>query len=334
MVNENKSRYLSEVDKIKKATAKLEASKNSIIGAAGGDEIKKMVLGAIAAAKDLVDFSYSLAKDCEKIPSYRLSSDELTSAIQQLAVSFGGLQIFESNDVDLDFIDPYENEYVPAELLGNKCITESINEDEALPDELDDDPDAVMTLDPDGLPTQYDNTPLELDPFAVRLFRNNGDLIDPPEVFDVVKNAADSTEPEIDPGVAQPAEVNTAAADDFIDVVANAKPEEVPEPDLNTVVVDTPPAEKDTAVVELPADDFDVFANESRVAPAPDSDFDVFGTDQKVSHVVPKSSSVLPPQFESVERREQDLDNIAVDPGKNLKFLSYLFDSDDDKGLF
>ena len=325
-----KSKWLSELQKSNKSAVALYDYRHQLNGAVGSSEIADIVIGALMTANAYIKTAKSLIDECD------LAGDEtIAKQISLVDSSTRALKLSESTELpEVDFVDPYEAEYVPAELLGTaKAITESINEDDDLPDELDDDPDAVMTLDPEGLPTQYDNTPLELDPFAVRMFRNNGELIDPPEVFDVVKNANDTTEPEIDPGVAQPAEVDTAAADDFIDVVADAQPEEVPEVDPNTVVVDTPPAEKDTAVVELPVDDFDVFANESH---AISNDFDVFSpVNTGISRVTPKASSnVLPPQFESVERREQDLDNIAVDPGKNLKFLSYLFNSSDDGGLF
>ena len=49
-------------------------------------------------------------------------------------------------------------------------LKKSIQNESILTDDLDDDPDAVNSIDPDGMPVKFNNTPVELDPFAVKLF--------------------------------------------------------------------------------------------------------------------------------------------------------------------
>ena len=135
----------------------------------------------------------------------------------------------------------------------------------------------------------------------------------------MVKDAPQTTEPEIDPGAATPAEVDDGVADDFIDVIADitGQPQEVPEPDVTTkeIVVAQPEADKDVTITELPlpADDFDVFANE------------------KVARVTPKSN-VLPEQFEKAQDIRQKVDDVAENP--NMRFISSLLSGDDSHGLF
>jgi len=303
-INENKSRYLSQVEKIAKGAESLSGSSRSVIGAAGTSEVHKMILTAIDAAIDLSDFASDLLKQCESQESLRFSSPELSDAILRLRASVGSVSIFESAEIAGDiYIDPYESEYLPAEYLTENTsleITEGVNEEDILPDEMDDDPDAMFTTDTEGMPVKYNNTPLDLDPFAVRLFRNNAELIDPPEVFDAVADSDETTEPEIEPGAASDETVDDTTREEFIDAVADTKENGDSEPEI-------------PAPTELPSNDFDVFATESVIP---------------TSTVTPKlSEDILPPQFSQTEAKRAN-ENIANDPGNNLRMLAFLANAD------
>ena len=290
-VTEGKSKYLTESERILKEAEHLYGISGYIIGAAGGGEIKKMVANAVEAAKYLTYFATSLLRD-----DADFASPELSKEIKDLKDSITKLQIWEckgdkslkniSESVDGVYVDPYESEYLPVDMRTS--IKE--DSDNTLPEDLDDDPDALFTTDVDGMPQKFNAVPIELDPFAVKLFRNNAELVDPPEVRDLVKDAGITTEPEIEPGEATTAEVNDAGVDQVIDVIADAPVED--EEDKDGI-----------------SDDFDVFANESRKIPQ--------------VRVTPKETPVLPPKFSETEARIAN-ENIANDTGNNLKMLSFL----------
>ena len=314
-VNEGKSKYLSESERVLKAAEHLYVTSGYVIGAAGGGEIKRMVANAVEAAKYLTNFAVSLLRD-----DHEFASSELSKEIAGLKDSMSKLQIWESVDMDEDsteslqlegvYIDPYEAEYLPRSLRSE--LTEGI--DDVIVAELDDDPDAVSTIGVDGLPVQFNNEPLELDPFAVRMFRNNAELVDPPEVFDAVKDADKSVEPELEPGAADDLTVDDADREQVIDAIADGE--------IDAPIIQTEPEtdeeedeEKDyEEPVALPASNFQEFANESK----------------QVSKVTPKGQDILPPQFNG--RPETDIlkanANVANAPGLNLKMLEFLANSD------
>ena len=284
----NESKYLSRAKAVRKEAEAMLGMALQLVGAVGGDELEQMVSGALDAASNLMAFAYYFLND-GTVPSHAVVGN-LKKAVNAADRLVGMKQSVVEPKVDPYkeseeiYVDPYESEYLPADM-----IMESINEDsDPLPDDLDDDPDALFSLDPEGMPVKFNNTPIELDPFAVKLFRNNAELVDPPEVFDAVQDASDSVEPDLEPGSASAETVDDAEREQVIDVIADVPDEE----------------EKKEVVVELPTDDFDVFANESK----------------SLQKNVP---GVLPPKFEksAVHRANE---NIAEDPGNNLKMLSFL----------
>ena len=311
-VNEGKSKYLSESERVLKAAEHLYVTSGYVIGAAGGGEIKRMVANAVEAAKYLTNFAVSLLRD-----DHEFASPELSKEIAGLKDLTSKLQIWESADIDEDsteslqlegvYIDPYEAEYLPRSLRSE--LTEGI--DDVIVAELDDDPDAVSTIDVDGLPVQFNNEPLELDPFAVRMFRNNAELVDPPEVFDAVKDADKSVEPELEPGAADDLTVDDADREQVIDAIADG---EIDAPIIQTEPEMDEEDEDDEETVALPASNFQEFANESK----------------QLSKVTPKGQDILPPQFNG--RPETDIlkanANVANAPGLNLKMLEFLANSD------
>ena len=293
-ISEAKSKWLASVDRANKSANELYDYRNQLVGAVGSGEMENIITGALKAATTYMRAAYDLLLQVDDSVS---ESDAVKRVIGNLLVAAGKVKILESKDTTGIYVDPYAAEYLPAEMLSEMnethMVEESIREDaDLLPDDIDDDPDALMGLDAEGMPVKFNNAQVDLDPFAVRLFRNNAELVDPPEVFDATVNAEVSTEPEIEPGNAQPTEVDQAASDEFIDTVADGL------------------EKKDPA----------------------DSDFDVFGTapvesKMPVSSVIPKvNENGMPPQFKKNSTQMAN-ENIAVDPGNNLKMLSYLLGS-------
>ena len=151
------------------------------------------------------------------------------------------------------------------------------------------------------------------------MFRNNAELVDPPEVFDAVKDANVSVEPELEPGSADDITVDDADRDQIIDAIADG---EIDAPILNTEIETDEELEdeellddelEDEDEVDLPSADFQEFANESK----------------QVTKVTPKQRGVLPPQFTKSETEILQANaNVANAPGNNLKMLEYLFNSD------
>ena len=303
-ITEAKSKWLTALEKSNRSAFDLYNYRNQLIGAVGSGELESIVVGALKTATAYLEFVYKIMQDAPELSE----SESVKRALGNAIVAAGRVKIMESVEEQDEtiYVDPYEAEYLPANLLTEAVpqeITESVNEDaEPLPDDLDDDPDALITTDTEGMPVKFNNTPLDLDPFAVRLFRNNAELIDPPEVFSAVADAEETTEPELDPGVASDETVDDATREEFIDVVADTaedgeKEKEIPAPS-----------------VELPSDDFDVFANESKIIPT--------------STVTPKNTdSILPPQFAQTEAKRAN-ENIDHDPGNNLKMLAFLANAD------
>lgn len=303
-IDEAKSKWFAQAAKAKTAASDLYDYRNQLIGAVGSGELEEIIVNALKAATLSMRFAYDVLLQADDAVS---ESDAVKDAIGNLLVAAGkiklveGKQVTESADEEI-FVDPYEAEYLPADMLtevpAKAEVTESVNEDnDPLPDDLDDDPDAVITIDTDGMPVKFNNTPMDLDPFAVRLFRNNADLIDPPEVFDTVADAEVSVEPEIEPGEATSAEVNQVAQDQVIDAIADGSEKEDD---------DEEEKKKDIVIVDLPSDDFDVFASEGKRI-------------KQESIEIPKATADgLPPKFKSAN------DNIAEDTGNNLKMLAFL----------
>lgn len=272
------SKYYSNVKKLENYTDKLLSVKNQLVGKVSGDELNQLVLMSLSAAANLISFAESFIS-ANEVDSAVVNDNckKVLKASGKLKLKLSTAALAGAESSEEIYIDPYESEYMTEGL----CIKENLMEDnDPLPEDLDDDPDAVFTLDPSGLPVKFNNNPIELDPFAVKLFRNNSEFIEPPEEFT----------PEVN------AEVDSEVVDQVIDVVADT-PED--ESDVEKEKPEIPVAD-----VELPSDDFDVFANESK------------------SRVIPKTSAenVLPPKFE-IQRTNA---NIAEDPANNLKMLSFL----------
>ena len=285
-INEASSKYVNRVKSLVKESENLLGIASQLVGAVGGNELDQMVSGALSASANLIAFAnYFLMDSTVKKDSVEGNYNKVLKAANSLR-NVNSSAVGESKEISSEiFIDPYEAEYLPAEMQSTYSapipVKESITEDnDPLPDDLDDDPDAVITLDTDGMPVKFNNTPIDLDPFAVKLFRNNADLLDPPEVFDDTSD---------DFGVAP---VEQPVVDKVIDAIADSDEKD----------------EKQGVVVELPPDDFDVFANESKVLPT--------------AIVTPKTDPVLPPQFETDPKQVNA--NIAEDPKNNLKMLSAL----------
>ena len=285
-INEASSKYVNRVKSLVKESENLLGIASQLVGAVGGNELDQMVSGALSASANLIAFAnYFLMDSTVKKDSVEGNYNKVLKAANSLR-NVSSNAVGEAKEISSEiFIDPYEAEYLPAEMQSTYSaaipVKESITEDnDPLPDDLDDDPDAVITLDTDGMPVKFNNTPIDLDPFAVKLFRNNADLLDPPEIFDDTSD---------DFGVAP---VEQPVVDKVIDAIADSDEKD----------------EKQDVVVELPSDDFDVFANESKVLPT--------------ATVTPKTDPVLPPQFETDPKQVNA--NIAEDPKNNLKMLSAL----------
>lgn len=287
MLNENK--YVSRVKTIRKDAENLLGIAVHLVGAVGGYELDQMVSGALDAASNLIAFAdYFLEDGTVTVDNVRGNYNKLLNATRNLKVA-QTLNTNESVNESIEvYIDPYESEYLPQDMLS-----ESIVEDDNLPEELDDDPDAVITLDSDGMPVKFNNDPVELDPFAVKLFRTNSELVDPPEVFDA---SVGTDTVVVEPEQSDDVQVTQADIEQAIDAVADAEDEDdekvkIPEPS-----------------VELPPDDFDVFANESKVPTA---------------KVTPKKSNVLPPQFSQSDAKKMN-ESIDSAPRNNLEMLNLL----------
>lgn len=285
-INEASSKYVNRVKSLVKESENLLGIASQLVGAVGGNELDQMVSGALSASANLIAFAnYFLMDSTVKKDSVEGNYNKVLKAANSLR-NVNSSAVGEAKEISSEiFIDPYEAEYLPAEMQSTYSapipVKESITEDnDPLPDDLDDDPDAVITLDTDGMPVKFNNTPIDLDPFAVKLFRNNADLLDPPEIFDDTSD---------DFGVNS---VEQPVVDKVIDAIADSDEKD----------------EKQGVVVELPSDDFDVFANESKVLPT--------------AVVTPKTDPVLPPQFETDPKQVNA--NIAEDPKNNLKMLSAL----------
>jgi hypothetical protein len=282
MVNESK--YGSRVKTIRKDAENLLGIASQLVGAVGGNELDQMVSGALDAASNLIAFAdYFLDDGTVTVDAVRGNYAKVLNAARNLKT----VQTLNTNESTEIFVDPYEAEYLPSDMLSGVKVqemTESINEDnDPLPDDLDDDPDAVFTTNVDGTPVKFNNTPIDVDPFAVKLFRNNSELVDPPEVFNA-EQGTDAVDAVVDIPVEMPAvtpdvvkDIETTV-DTMIDAVADSEPES------------TVQQEK---------------ANESRVIPK-------------------DGSNVLPPQFKDVAEIKEANERIADDTSHNLKLLSFL----------
>ena len=279
MVNESK--YGSRVKTIRKDAENLLGIASQLVGAVGGNELDQMVSGALDAASNLIAFAdYFLEDGTVAVDAVRGNYNKLLNATRNLKVT----QAVNTNESEEIFVDPYEAEYLPSDMLSVVKVQESVNEDnDPLPDDLDDDPDALFTTNVDGTPTKFNNTQIEVDPFAVKVFRNNSELVDPPEVF----NAEQGTD-AVDAVVDIPAEIPAAVPDAIKDI----------ETTVDTMIDAVADSEPETVVQQEKA-------NESKVTPK-------------------DKNNVLPPQFKDVAEIKEANERIADDTSHNLKLLSFL----------
>ena len=224
-VNEASSKYLNQAKSILRDSEKLIGTSSYLVGAASGNEIDQMVSMALSAAANLMAFArYFLVDGTVEKEKVQGNLDKAVKAAGKLTESKEATSVQETpelSDEDL-YLDPYEAEYCPMELQGAIAIKEDASIMD-LETELDDDPDAVMSLEPNGMPVRYENTEVDIDPLVAKMLRNNGDLIDPPEVFDAVKGASTSVEPEIEePGEANVVDLDDKQRDQVIDAIADA----------------------------------------------------------------------------------------------------------------
>ena len=111
----NESKYGSRVKTIRKDAENLLGIASQLVGAVGGNELDQMVSGALDAASNLIAFAdYFLEDGTVTVDAVRGNYNKLLNATRNLKVS----QTLKTNESENIFVDPYEAEYLPVELLS------------------------------------------------------------------------------------------------------------------------------------------------------------------------------------------------------------------------